>query len=78
MSIREEVLEVLNDFNPDVDFENETSLVTDKVLDSMDLVYLVSELSDAFDIQITAADFVEENFNSVDALAAMVERLQED
>lgn len=52
-----------------------TGLVDGKVLDSFDLVTLVAELSDEFDIEITAEDFVEKNFNSLDALTKMVDRL---
>ena len=56
-------------------FENEDKLVDGKILDSFDLITLVSELSDEFEIDITAADFIEENFNSLDRLTAMVSRL---
>ena len=72
------ILEMLAGLHPDVDFERETALVTDGILDSFDLVSLVSELGGEFDIRITAKDFAEENFNSLDALTAMVERLAEE
>lgn len=78
MSTRETILELLSELHPDVDFEREQALVTEGILDSFDLVSLVSELGGEFDIRITARDFVEENFNSLDALTAMVERLAEE
>ena len=73
--MKEQVLEILNDINSDVDYEAETALVDDGILDSFELVSLVSELNSAFDITITVVDFVPENFNSLAALTAMVERL---
>ena len=69
------ILEILNDINPDIDYETETTLVDDDLLDSFDLVSLVSDLNSAFDINITVVDFVPENFNSLSALTALVERL---
>lgn len=68
----------MEQMHPDIDFEQEKALVTDKILDSFDLVSLVGELSGEFDIKIKAKDFVEENFNSLDTLAAMVARLIEE
>lgn len=76
--IREGILEILEELHADVEYEKESKLVDNKVLDSFDLVTLVSELSEKFDIDITARDFIPENFNSVDALAAMVDRLLEE
>lgn len=73
--MKEKILEILNDLNPDIDYETETTLVDDDLLDSFDLVSLVSELNDSFDINITVVDFVPENFNSLSALTALVERL---
>lgn len=75
---RERILAILEEMHPDVDFETEEALVTDKVLDSFDLVSLVSELGNEFDIEVKAKDFVEENFNSLNALTEMVNRLMED
>lgn len=74
----EELLEILQELHSDVDFETEDKLVDDKILDSFDLVTLVTELGETFDIEITAKDFVPENFNSAQAMWAMVERLMEE
>ena len=78
METREIILDILQEMHADVDFETEQALVTDKILDSFDLVSLVSELSSEFDIQITAKEFIEPNFNSLDALTAMVETLMDE
>ena len=60
------------------DFEKETKLIDDKILESFDIVSLVSELSDEFDITIRPKDLVPENFNSVDAIEALVSKLVEE
>lgn len=74
----ETLLEILSELRPDVDFENETALITDGVLDSFDIVALVAELNDAFDIEIKPNNLVPENFNSVNAMIALIEQLQDD
>lgn len=76
--IREGILGILQELHEDVDFEAEEKLVDDKILDSFDLVTLVSELGDEFDVNITAKDFVAENFNSVERLTKMIARLQDE
>ncbi|MCR5724500.1 MAG: acyl carrier protein [Treponema sp.] len=72
----EELLKVLTELKPDVDFSTETGLIDNAILDSFDIVQLVTTLKETFDIDITPADIVPENFNSAEALWAMVERLQ--
>ena len=76
--IREGVLNVLEELHSDIAYEEETALVDDKILDSFDLVTLVSELSEKFDIDITAREFIPENFNTVDSIVKMVVRLMEE
>ena len=73
MEERETILDILDELAPGADVEGCTTLVDDRVLDSLTIVALVAELEDAFDITIPV-----ENFNSVDGLTAMVKRLVED
>ena len=78
METKETIIEILEEIRPDVDFANETSLVDGNVLESFDIVSLVSELSDEFDITIRPKDLVPENFNSVDAMVKLVNTLVEE
>ena len=73
----EKLLEILNDIQSDADYETCTTLIDDEVLDSFAILSIVGELEEAFDIEITPVDIVPENFNSAQALWAMVQRLQE-
>ena len=74
----DELMNILEELKPDVDFETCTTLVDDGYLDSFDILSIVSELNEAFDIEITPRDIVPENFNSAKALMDMVNRLQEE
>lgn len=74
----EKILEILKSIRSDVDFETEKHLIDDGILDSFDVVSVVGELCDEFDITITAEDLEPENFNSVEAIWALVERLQDE
>jgi len=76
--MRDTLMEILEELVPDIDFANEKALIDDGLLESFDIVNLVSELNDEFDIEIRPKDLVAENFNSVDAMLEMIERLQED
>ena len=71
----EEIKRILKEIRPDVDLEC-TSLVDDGVLDSFDIVTLVSELISEFDVEINVEEIVTENFNSVEAMDDLVERLK--
>ncbi len=72
----EKLLKILEELKPDVDFKNETGLIDNAILDSFDIVQLVGTLKDTFDIDITPADIIPENFNSAEAMWAMIEKLQ--
>ena len=73
----DELLELLEDIKPTVDFRTCTGLIDDGYLDSFDILSIVSELNDAFGIEISPVDIVPENFNSAKALWDMVERLKD-
>ena len=71
---REGILKLLEGIQPDIDFENETALIDDSLLESFDVIQIVTSLMDEFDISIDADDIEPENLNSLDAICAMVER----
>ena len=73
--MKEKVLKILTNLRPDVDFENETALVSDEILDSFDIVSLVAELNSEFDVTIGADDLEEENFDPVDAMVELINTL---
>lgn len=73
----EELLDILSELHPDVDFETAENLIDGKLLDSIDIVSLVAEISDAFGVEIPAEEIIPENFNSARALWAMIRRLDE-
>ena len=71
----ETLLEILNNLHPDVDFLTNHSLIDEGVLDSFDIIAIIADISDKFNVTITANEIIPENFNSVEALYALVERL---
>ena len=72
----EKLMQILTDLRPDVDFEGEEQLIDGEVLDSFDIISLVGELNEAFDVVIGVDDLLPENFNSAKAMLALIERLQ--
>jgi acyl carrier protein len=74
--MKDKILEIVGQIRPDVDFTAEKSLIDGGVLDSFDIVSIISDLNDEFDITIRITELKPENFNSVDAILALVERLK--
>lgn len=72
----EKLLEILKGIRPDVDFENETALIDDGILDSFDVVSIISELDDAFGVQVRINELDPENFNSAEAIWKLVQELK--
>ena len=73
----EKLLEILKGIRPDVDFENETALIDDGIMDSFDVVSIISELDNAFGAQIRITELDPENFNSAEAIWKLVQEMQE-
>lgn len=69
----EKIIEILKEIRPEIDV-NSKSLVDEGLLDSFDIVTLVSELIDNFNIDITVEDIIPDNFNSVDSMKELIER----
>ncbi|HBM98340.1 MAG TPA: acyl carrier protein [Ruminococcus sp.] len=74
----DELMQILEELRPDVDFENEKQLIADGILESFDIVALVGELNEEFDIEIKPNDLVPENFNSAEAMYALITKLQDE
>jgi len=72
----EKLLEILEEIQPGVDYENCTTLVDDSILDSFGILSLVSEIEDAFGVVVSPTDLIPDNFNSAARLMAMIERLK--
>lgn len=74
--MKERVLKILKAVRQDVAFEKEKGLIDDSILDSFDIISIVSDLNDAFGIDITSDELEPENFNSLDAIVELVKSLQ--
>ena len=72
----EKLLSILNEIRPDVDFVNEKLLIDDGILDSFDIISIVSELNEAYDIEINVEDLEPDNFNTVEAMLELIEKLR--
>jgi acyl carrier protein len=72
----EKLLELLKGVRPDVDFENETALIDDGLLDSFDVVSIISEIDDVFGVQIRINELDPDNFNSAEAIWNLIQKLQ--
>ena len=76
--MRDTILEILADIIDEDDLNTCTTLIDDGLLSSLDIIQLIGALNDEFDISIPATEIIPENFNSVNAMAAMVARLSEE
>ena len=72
------LLDILKGLHPEVDFETCENLVDGKILDSFDIISIISEISEEFDVTISAEYIVPENFNSAKALYALIEKLEDE
>ena len=68
----EKLVEILKEIRPNINIDS-TSLVDDGELDSFDIVTLVSEIIDAFNVELNVDDIVPDNFNSVEAMLRLIE-----
>lgn len=71
----EELIKILEEVKPGIEYEGKTDLVDSGELDSFDVITLVSELNEAYDIEVPVEDIVEENFNSVEAIYKLIQKL---
>lgn len=76
--MREKLLALLDEIRPDVEFEKEKKLIDDHVLDSFDIISIVQEMNETFDIEIDVEELVPENFNTVEGMMDLIQKLQEE
>ena len=74
----QDLLEILNDLHPEVDFESCDTLIDDKILDSFDIVSIISEVEASFGVVITAEKIIPQNFNSAKALYELICALEDE
>ena len=73
---KQDLIYILKEIHPEVDYETEKNLIDSKIFDSMDIVMLISEIADSFDIKIPANEIVPDNFNSAEALFRLIQDLE--
>lgn len=74
----ERIIKILNDLKSGIDFHNAKDIVSGKLLDSIDITSLIAELEDAFDIEIGMEYMENRNFDSAEAIWAMVQELKDE
>lgn len=74
--MKEKLLSLLEDIRPDVDFQSETKLIDDGILDSFDIISIVQSVGESFGVEIDVDDLESENFNSADAILDLIEKLK--
>ncbi len=72
----EELIRIMSEIRPDLDFTAENKLIDDDVLDSFDIIAIVSEVNDFFDIELNVNDLLPENFNSAEALYELITKVK--
>ena len=74
--MRKQIIKILTEICPGIDFETEKALIDDGLIDSLDIVAVVTELMETFDVELGVDDLTPENFNSVEAIEALIESKQ--
>ncbi len=74
----EELYKILTELRPDINFDEKKALIDDGILDSFDIVALVGEIGETFDVQVGVEDLIPENFNTVEAIWELINRLRDE
>lgn len=74
----DKIIEIIKTIKPVANLDENTSLIQDKIIDSLSMIRLVAELEDEFDVEISARDIVPENFENVPAIYNLIERLEDE
>jgi len=71
----EALLKILEGLHPEVDFTTHSSLIDEKILDSFDIITLITEINEEYDVRIPVDEITPQNFNSAKALYQLIQRL---
>ena len=74
----EELLEILKNIRPNVDFEHCEDLINSGTLDSMDMVMIMTQIMQKFDLSIPPEEMVPENLNSAQAMYRLIQKLEDE
>ncbi len=74
----EKLMRILKDLHEDVDYETCEKLIDSKILDSFDIITIITEINSEYDVAIPAEEIIPKNFNSAKALFALIERLSDE
>ena len=71
----DKLIKILYELHPDIDYQNKSGLIDNNILDSLDIVMLITEINDKFDVSIPPSEITYENFNSVNDIKMLIEKL---
>lgn len=74
----EALMEILENLHPEIDFNTCETLIDDGLIDSFDIVTIISEINEEYDVVIPAEEIVPENFNSAKALYSLIRKLEDE
>lgn len=74
----EKLIEILEELQPDVDYDEVENLIDGRYLDSLTILSLIAEIEDEFDVEIPTVEIIPANFNSAKKIWELIERLKEE
>ena len=74
----EKLIEMLEELNPEVDYQTEEHLIDNHLLDSLAILSLIGDIEDEFDVEVPTVEIIPSNFNSAKAIWALIQKLEEE
>ena len=72
--MKEQIIEILSELRPEFDFTQSANFIDEGMLDSFDVVTLVTTLDEKFGISISGTDILPENFESVEKIEVLLKK----
>lgn len=74
----EKLIAMLEELNPEVDYQTEEHLIDNHLLDSLAILSLIGDIEDEFDVEVPTVEIIPSNFNSAKAIWALIQKLKEE